>query len=174
MKKFNPLDVFKRQRLDFQMYLNGCGIHTIHCWGLLLHFFVELLMMYPCSAVWNLARHHFLIWPLQCNLQGKWLYNTIASTLLVHYNMRHPFITYPLSDLQSSHLISWFHFYEVFCNNYDPCLTLRDAVIQFDDFCEVLLTIMSTFHVMRKELSSSRCLKLRVVGEREQGGVWFT
>lgn len=103
-KKSNSLVVFKRQRLDFQMYFNDCRICIIHRWRLILHFFVELLMMYPCSAVWHLAKHCFLIWTLQGNLQGKWLYNTIASTLLVNCIIRYPFITYPLSELSQ---VTW-------------------------------------------------------------------
>lgn len=66
--------------------------------------FAEQLMRYFCSAVWHLAKHCSLIWTLQCNLQGKWLCNSIASTLSVNYIIRYPFITYPLSDLSQ---ISW-------------------------------------------------------------------
>lgn len=65
---------------------------------LILHFFAELLVMYSCSTVWHLAKHCFLIWTFQCNLQGKWLCSTIASTFLVNFVIGNPFITYSLSD----------------------------------------------------------------------------
>lgn len=66
---------------------------------LILHFFAELSMMSSCSVVWHLAKHCFLIWTLQCNIQG---YNSIVSTLLVNYIIRYPFITYLLSDLSQT------------------------------------------------------------------------
>lgn len=105
-KKSNSLVVLKGfgflQRLDFQMHLMiAVFILSVVVAILILHFFAELLMIYSCSAVWHLAKHCFIIWTLQCN-QGKWLYNTIASTLLVNYIIRYPFITYPISDLSQT------------------------------------------------------------------------
>lgn len=104
MKRSNSLAVLKGflflQRLDFHINFNDCSIHIARCRGVqILHFFAELLMMYTCSAAQPLAKHRFLNWTLLCNLQGKWLCNSIASTLSVNYISRCPFTTYPLNDL---------------------------------------------------------------------------
>lgn len=108
-KKSNSLIILKGfcflQRLDFQLHLM-IAVFILFILSvveaiLILHFFAELLIVYSCSVVWHLAKHCFIIWTLQCN-QGKWLYNTIASTLLVNYIIRYPFITYPISDFSQT------------------------------------------------------------------------
>lgn len=81
-------------------YVKVIAVFILHTVGaiLRLHLFAVIDDVSLFFA-WHLAKYCFLIWTPQSNLQGKWLSNAIASTLLTSYRIRYPFITYPLSDL---------------------------------------------------------------------------
>ena len=109
MKKSSALVVLKGfcslQRLDFQIYFNDCSTHIVRCWGCTYIAFlcrvIDGVFLF-CSMALGKTLLPNLNSTVYCDLQGKWLYNTIASTFLVNYVIRYPFITYPLSDLSQT------------------------------------------------------------------------